>query len=80
LRRRDIERGVWRENPKEEIALEDLGVDGWMATKLTFKKLDWGANWINLAQNSVAVDSVMISVLHKKRRTSSIAEQLSACE
>jgi hypothetical protein len=27
LRRRDIERGVWHENPKEEIALEDLAVD-----------------------------------------------------
>jgi hypothetical protein len=33
-----------------------------------------GAKWINLAQNSVAVNSVMISALHKKRRTSSIAE------
>ena len=25
------ERGVWRGKRKEEIALEDLGVDGWIA-------------------------------------------------
>jgi hypothetical protein len=37
------EREVWRGNRKEEIALEDLGVNGWIAVKLNLKKLDWGA-------------------------------------
>jgi hypothetical protein len=66
--------------PEGKNHLEDLGVDGWMTLKLTFKKWDGGLEWIDLAQERdrwrAVVNEVMDFRFHKIRGVSWLTEDL----
>jgi hypothetical protein len=44
--------GFWWGNLTERDHVEDVGVDGRIILKHTFKKWDWGIDWIDLNQDS----------------------------
>jgi hypothetical protein len=66
--------------PEGKNHLEDLGVDGRITLKWTFKKWDGGMEWIDLAQERNRWRAVMNAVMdfrfHKMREVSWLAEDL----
>jgi hypothetical protein len=50
--------------PEGKDLLEDQGVDGRMGSKWTLGRLDWGVEWIHLAQERKSLRAVVNVVMN----------------
>jgi hypothetical protein len=64
MRRGEAYTGFWWGNLRERDHLENQGVDGRIILRWIFRKVMWGMDWINLAQDRDRWRALVSAVLN----------------